>query len=122
MFQDGDLVIVALSCRCPVQVMFARPLPALSRQLNAWVTALTCQWLMGPCQVNDVELADGKALKSQGVKIERWGNAWEAHSLGPVHYCSVHLFTWPDTQPSAWSELVPSKHREPCPVHLLVTA
>ena len=34
-----------------VQVMFSRPLPALSCRLNAWVTMLTCQWLMGPCKV-----------------------------------------------------------------------
>ena len=69
--QDDDLVSPAQSCCCPVQVMFAKPLPVLSRRLNAWVTALTCQWLMGPCQVNDVELADGRELTSQGVKVER---------------------------------------------------
>ncbi len=34
-----------------VQVMFSKPLPALSCRLNAWVTMLTCQWLMGPCKV-----------------------------------------------------------------------
>jgi hypothetical protein len=33
------------------QVMFSRPVPGLSCQLNAWVTMLTCQWLMGPCKV-----------------------------------------------------------------------
>ena len=32
------------------QVLFSGPLPALSNQLNAYVTMLTCQWLMGPCQ------------------------------------------------------------------------
>ncbi len=34
-----------------LQVMFSRPLPELSCRLNAWVTMLTCQWLMGPCKV-----------------------------------------------------------------------
>lgn len=40
-------------------VMFSRPMPELSCRLNAWVTALTCQWLMGPCRVVDLELPDG---------------------------------------------------------------
>jgi hypothetical protein len=43
-----------------LQVMFSGPLPEFSSRLNAWATALTCQWLMGPCQVNDVQHADGK--------------------------------------------------------------
>ena len=54
-----------------MQVMFSKRLPALSCQLNAWVTALTCQWLMGPCSVNDVEMPDGSVAKAQGVHIER---------------------------------------------------
>jgi hypothetical protein len=41
------------------KVMFSRPLPTFSCQLNALATALTCQWLMGPSKVNDVELDDG---------------------------------------------------------------
>jgi hypothetical protein len=44
---------------CCAQVMFSGPLPELSCRLNAWATALTCQWLMGPCKVNDVEQPDG---------------------------------------------------------------
>lgn len=54
-----------------VQAMFSRPIPGLSCQLNAWVTALTCQWLMGPCKVNDVEKPDGTILRAHGVHIER---------------------------------------------------
>ena len=38
-------------CVMQLQVMFSKPLPALSCRLNAWVTMLTCQWLMGPCKV-----------------------------------------------------------------------
>ena len=38
------------------QVLFSRPLPGLSCQLNAYVTMLTCQWLMGPCQARWVLL------------------------------------------------------------------
>src|SRR5579875_3590535 len=40
-----------LSVWWALQVMFSKPLPALSCRLNAWVTMLTCQWLMGPCKV-----------------------------------------------------------------------
>ncbi len=36
--------------------MFSKPLPDFSCRLNALATALTCQWLMGPCKVNDVEV------------------------------------------------------------------
>jgi hypothetical protein len=56
-------------------VLFSRFLPAFSARLNAWATALTCQWLMGPCQVVDVDPAphapatfDGRGM---GVKVER---------------------------------------------------
>lgn len=52
-------------------MMFSRPLPVFSCRLNAWVTALTCQWLMGPCRVNDIELQDGSVLAGQGVHVER---------------------------------------------------
>eukprot|EP00211_Chloroparvula_japonica_P016590 CAMPEP_0119138312 /NCGR_PEP_ID=MMETSP1310-20130426/25412_1 /TAXON_ID=464262 /ORGANISM="Genus nov. species nov., Strain RCC2339" /LENGTH=187 /DNA_ID=CAMNT_0007129491 /DNA_START=1 /DNA_END=564 /DNA_ORIENTATION=- len=53
------------------KAMFSRPFPELSCRMNAWVTALTCQWLMGPSAVNDVELGDGTVLRGQGVKVER---------------------------------------------------
>jgi hypothetical protein len=49
-----------------VQVMFSKPLPEFSCKLNALATALTCQWLMGPCKVNDVELDDGTVSSSSG--------------------------------------------------------
>lgn len=44
----------------PTQVMFSKPLPDFSCRLNAFATAVTCQWLMGPCKVNQVELDDGR--------------------------------------------------------------
>ena len=53
------------------QVLFAGPLPVFSQRLNAAVTAATCQWLMGPSEVNDVELPGGEILVGQGVKVER---------------------------------------------------
>lgn len=52
-------------------VMFAKPFPAWSNWLNAWVTMLTCQWLMGPSKVNDVEMDDGTIAKDSGVLVER---------------------------------------------------
>lgn len=52
-----------MSCHV-MQVMFSRPLPGFSCRLNAFATALTCQWLMGPCKVNDAELDDGTVSES----------------------------------------------------------
>lgn len=53
------------------KVLFAGPMPELSCRMNAFVTALTCKWLMGPCEVNDVELPGGRVLPGRGVKVER---------------------------------------------------
>ncbi|GBF91530.1 hypothetical protein Rsub_04270 [Raphidocelis subcapitata] len=53
------------------RAMFSRPLPALSCRLNAFATALTCQWLMGPCKVNDVEIDGGQVGAGMGVLVER---------------------------------------------------
>lgn len=50
-------------CGYSMQVMFSKPLPDFSCRLNAFATAMTCQWLMGPCKVNDVELDDGRVSK-----------------------------------------------------------
>lgn len=54
-------------------VMFAKPFPEFSNQMNAWVTALTCQWLMGPNEVVDYERPDGTIAKAQAVQVERCG-------------------------------------------------
>ena len=54
-----------------MQAMFSRPVPQIAAQLNAWVTALTCQWLMGPTKINDVELPDGQVFHKQGVLVKR---------------------------------------------------
>ncbi|KAL6760406.1 hypothetical protein V8C86DRAFT_2555231 [Haematococcus lacustris] len=53
------------------KIMFSQPFPALACKLNAWATALTCQWLMGKCDVNDVEVDGGQVARWQGVKVER---------------------------------------------------
>jgi len=52
------------------KTMFAVPFPAFSAKMNAVVTMLSCQWLMGPSTVNDVEV-DGRVLRAQGVLVER---------------------------------------------------
>lgn len=54
-----------------MQVMFSRPMPELSCKLNAWATWLTCQWLMGPCEINDVEVDGGQMGVGQGVLVKR---------------------------------------------------
>jgi hypothetical protein len=56
---------ICCCCWGGVQVMFSKPLPEFSCKLNALATALTCQWLMGPCKVNDVELDDGTVRRQQ---------------------------------------------------------
>jgi hypothetical protein len=35
-------------------VLFARPFPVFSARLNAWVTWLAAQWLMGRCELRDL--------------------------------------------------------------------
>lgn len=67
-------------------VMFARPFPEFSNQMNAWVTALTCQWLMGPNEVTDYERPDGTIAKAQAVQVER---------CGPLAHCLWHLRAGP---------------------------
>eukprot|EP00271_Cylindrocystis_brebissonii_P009107 TRINITY_DN23757_c0_g1_i1.p1 TRINITY_DN23757_c0_g1~~TRINITY_DN23757_c0_g1_i1.p1 ORF type:complete len:668 (-),score=83.59 TRINITY_DN23757_c0_g1_i1:116-2119(-) len=48
--------------------------PVAGGKAAAWLTALvtkaSCEWLMGPCKVNEIQLANGQALNS-GVLVER---------------------------------------------------
>ena len=53
--------------------MFSRTLPGFSCRLNAWATAATCQWLMGPCEVNDCKTDSQEQAPGHGVLIERYG-------------------------------------------------
>ncbi|MCL7041196.1 hypothetical protein MKW94_017214 [Papaver nudicaule] len=48
---------------------------------EARVTALSCQWLMGRCTVNSVDLPDGTSLNS-GVLVERCKYLEESKCLG----------------------------------------
>jgi hypothetical protein len=52
--------------------LFAHPFPGFSARLNALATAATCEWLMGPCAVVDVELdTNGTVGVGHGVRVER---------------------------------------------------
>ena len=53
------------------KVMFSIPFPDVSCKLNAWATWLTCQWLMGPCEINDVEIDRGRIGEGHGVFVKR---------------------------------------------------
>jgi hypothetical protein len=56
-------------------VLFSKPFPAFSARMNAWATQMAGTWLMGECQVNDIELVDedGKSImvaKNQGLLVK----------------------------------------------------
>lgn len=71
-------------------VMFSRPFPEFSCRLNAWVTALTCQWLMGPCKVVDIECADGTVAGGMGVQVERCRYLEESGCAGVcINSCKI---------------------------------
>eukprot|EP00798_Chlamydomonas_sp_ICE-L_P013853 gene13853-19776_t len=53
------------------KAVFARFVPTFACQMNAIATALTCEWLMGKCTVNDVEVDGGELKKGHGVLVER---------------------------------------------------
>jgi len=52
-------------------VLFSKPFPAFSARMNAWATGVAGTWLMGECEVNDIELDGGKIGKNQGLKVKR---------------------------------------------------
>ncbi|KAK9747611.1 hypothetical protein RND81_02G003000 [Saponaria officinalis] len=55
----------------------------------ARVTALTCQWLMGPCSVNSINLPDGSSCPS-GVFVERCKYLEESKCVGVcVNTCKL---------------------------------
>jgi hypothetical protein len=51
-------------------VLFSRPFPKFSARMNAWATRVGGTWLMGECEVNDIEI-DGKVYKDQGLLVKR---------------------------------------------------
>jgi len=72
------------------KVMFAKPLPDLSCRLNAWATWLTCQWLMGECEVNAVEVDGGQVKEGYGVIVKRCRYLEDAGCVGIcINSCKV---------------------------------
>lgn len=51
-------------------ILFAKPFPEFSSRMNAWATYMAGQWLMGECEINDIEI-DGKIMKGQGLLVKR---------------------------------------------------
>ncbi|GJP43841.1 hypothetical protein CLOM_g3247 [Closterium sp. NIES-68] len=57
--------------------------------LCAWVTHFTCQWLMGPTKVVEIELEDG-SKQGSGVKIEKCKFLDETSCAGScIHTCKM---------------------------------
>lgn len=62
--------------------------------LTARVTQATCQWLMGNCVVNTIDLADGSSLES-GVLVERCKYLEESKCAGIcIHTCKLPTQTF----------------------------
>lgn len=53
------------------KIMFSGPFPDFSCRLNAFATWATCQWLMGECEVFDVEVDGGTIGRGHGVLVKR---------------------------------------------------
>lgn len=51
-------------------ILFSRPFPEFSARMNAWATGVGGTWLMGECEINDIEI-DGKIYKDQGLLVKR---------------------------------------------------
>lgn len=74
--------------------LFKRLIPPLgggkpAAVLLARVTQATCQWLMGRCSMNEVQLADGSMLQS-GVLVEKCKYLEESKCAGIcIHTCKI---------------------------------
>ncbi|KAK2649689.1 hypothetical protein Ddye_017178 [Dipteronia dyeriana] len=66
----------------------------LAAAMVARVTALTCQWLMGTCEVNSVGLPDGSSCQS-GVFVERCKYLEESKCVGVcINTCRIPTQTF----------------------------
>lgn len=50
--------------------LFSKPFPRFSARMNAWATRVGGTWLMGECEVNDIEI-DGEIFENQGLLVKR---------------------------------------------------
>jgi len=51
--------------------LFSKPFPEFSARMNAWATWWAGTWLMGECDINDVEFDDGHVGERQGLLVKR---------------------------------------------------
>ncbi|KAJ4727821.1 beta-carotene isomerase D27, chloroplastic [Melia azedarach] len=66
----------------------------IAAMMVARVTALTCQWLMGPCTVNSMDLPDGNSCQS-GVFVERCKYLEESKCVGVcINTCKLPTQTF----------------------------
>lgn len=66
----------------------------IAAMMVARVTILTCQWLMGPCSINTIELRDGSSCQS-GVFVERCKYLEESKCVGIcVNTCKLPTQTF----------------------------
>ncbi|KAL5136466.1 Beta-carotene isomerase D27, chloroplastic [Glycine soja] len=66
----------------------------IAAMMVARATVLTCQWLMGPCKVNSVDLPDGTSCSS-GVYVERCKYLEESKCVGIcTHTCKFPTQTF----------------------------
>jgi len=56
-------------------VLFSKPFPAFAARMNAWATFVAGTWLMGECEINNVEVdensGDGGDGVNQGLLVKR---------------------------------------------------
>ena len=64
------------------RVLFAGPLPAFSAKLNALVTWWAAQWLMGPCDLEDLDVVGGRLAAVSCCCCCCWCTATTRHRLG----------------------------------------
>ncbi|KNA23144.1 hypothetical protein SOVF_027420 [Spinacia oleracea] len=66
----------------------------IAAMMVARVTIITCQWLMGPCSINTIQLRDGSSCQS-GVLVERCKYLEESKCVGIcVNTCKLPTQTF----------------------------
>jgi Beta-carotene isomerase D27-like, C-terminal len=87
--------------------LFSRPFPEFSSRMNAWATMVAGTWLMGECELNDVEIpvhepgqnggaaASTRIGKNQGLLVKRCRFLEEAGCASVcVHSCKIPTQTF----------------------------
>lgn len=95
--EQQALVAVVLQSLVPAQVLWLiRKLCSPTRlvcELNAWFATVLFEWLVGPCQVAEVEIVDQNGLihrQKSGVHIEKCRYLEQSHCVGLcVNLCKM---------------------------------